>query len=350
MYRTKLFAVLVLLSLSLCSGALLTKERDSQDNGETEGKSTTDTTAAGRKCASGSRWMPGPGTSWQWQLSGNVDTSFNVQVYDIDMFGASQTLIDKLHAQGRAVICYIDTAYEPGRPDSNQFTSAVLGNGIDGWPGQKWVDIRSQVVRQIMVNRIAKAASKGCDGIEMDDVDAYTNNPGFDLTPGDQLNFNRFLAQAAHFYDLSIALKNDVDQISALAKDFDFAINEQCYAYNECSGYSAFIKQDKAVFGVEYDLTANKFCPQANAAQFNWLKKGLNLDASMSQCCTTCTGSSTCQPSDPTLTIDYSAVVIPERGASAGSDERTGGRYHSSASTVSGFAFIAVIAAFMTLL
>jgi hypothetical protein len=133
--------------------------------------------SGGRVCPVGTRYVPGIGTTWQWQLSGTVDTSFNVQAYDIDMFGSSTALISSLHNQGRAVICYIDTAYEPGRPDSSQFTRAVLGNAIDGWPGQKWVDIRSSVVRNIMVNRLALAASKNCDAVEMDDVDSYQNNP-----------------------------------------------------------------------------------------------------------------------------------------------------------------------------
>lgn len=338
MYYTKLFAILVLLSLSLCSG---------QSSEESQGKSTTESNENGRKCPIGSHWVPGTGTSWQWQLSGSVDTSFDAQVYDIDMFGASKTLIDKLHSQGRAVICYIDTAYEPGRPDSNQFTADVLGTGIDGWHGQKWVDIRSPVVRQIMVNRIAKASEKGCDGVEMDDVDAYINNPGFPLGAGDQLNFNKFLAQAAHAYDLGIGLKNDVDQISALVGDFDYAINEQCYQYNECSGYSAFVKQGKAVFGVEYELATSKFCSQANSAHFNWLKKNLKLDAAQTPCCTSCTGSFSCAPTDPSRTIDFSAVPIPDGN---GGDDSEGRHRSNSASQISGLTFIAVVATFVALM
>jgi len=368
MYYTKLFAILVLLSLSLCSGAFQTKESGLQNNNEfINARDTTDTAAtisASKMCPAGSRWAPGPGTSWQWQLSGTVDTSFNVQVYDIDMFGSSQTLIDSLHMKKRAVICYIDTAYEPDRPDSNQFTAAVLGKGIDGWPGQKWVDIRSPIVRQIMVNRIAKAANKKCDGVEMDDVDAYTNDSGFPLTAADQLDFNRFLAKAAHNYDLSIALKNDVGQITSLVNDFDYAVNEQCYAYNECSGYANFIKQGKAVFGVEYDLATNQFCSQANAANFNWLKKGQDLDASMTQCCTSCSGSFSCTPT-VTSTLSMTPAEIASESLEEGSNEGLdaseedsedsedgshGKHRSSSASQVSGFAFIAVLAAFVALL
>ena len=35
-------------------------------------------------------------------------------------------------------------------------------------------------------------SSAGCDGVEPDNVDGYVNDTGFDLTAGDQLDFNRF--------------------------------------------------------------------------------------------------------------------------------------------------------------
>jgi len=141
------------------------------------------------------------------------------------------------------------------------------------------------------------AASKGCDAVEMDDVDSYQNNPGFPLTAADQLDFNKFLATTAHSYDLGIALKNDVDQVSSLAQYFDFAINEQCFQYDECDAYSSgFIAQGKAVLGVEYNLATSKFCTDANADQFSWLKKDLDLGAPQTACCTTCSGSHTCVP------------------------------------------------------
>ena len=66
----------------------------------------------------GSYWYPRPGTSWQWQLSGTLDTSFDVTAYDIDLFETTEAQIAALHASKRKVICYFDTAYEPGRPDS----------------------------------------------------------------------------------------------------------------------------------------------------------------------------------------------------------------------------------------
>ena len=63
-----------------------------------------------------------PGTSWQWQLSGIIDTSFDVQMYDIDLFNTDQSVIDQLHNDGRIVICYFcGGSWEDWRPDAGQF-------------------------------------------------------------------------------------------------------------------------------------------------------------------------------------------------------------------------------------
>jgi len=264
-----------------------------------------------------------------------------VQIYDIDMFDASQSLIDTLHSQGKAVVCYIDTAYEPGRPDSSQFTAAVKGNAIDGWPGQFWVDIRSTVVRNIMAARIVLAASKSCDALEMDDVDSYENDPGFPLTSADQIDFNTFLATTAHANDLGIALKNDLDQAEQLLPVFDFAINEQCFQYDECSVLTNFISAGKAVLGVEYQLATSQFCPQANTDQFSWLLKDLDLDSQVTFCCTTCTGTHTCVASTSSRSV--SAVEQVEQVEQVEASEKNSG------STISGFALVVVIALFVTL-
>eukprot|EP00026_Physarum_polycephalum_P011499 Phypoly_transcript_11729.p1 GENE.Phypoly_transcript_11729~~Phypoly_transcript_11729.p1 ORF type:complete len:251 (+),score=27.31 Phypoly_transcript_11729:368-1120(+) len=195
-------------------------------------------------------------------------------------------MVDLIHATNRTLICYIDTAYEPFRNDSYKFVPSVLGKDMDGWPGQKWVDIQSPIVRQIMVDRLAMAVELGCDGIEWDDVDAYANNNGFDLGPNDQLNFNLFLANITHSANLSAGLKNDIGQIYILDDYFDWALDEQCYQYKECNTLLPFIGQHKAVFGAEYKGNAKKICKNLNNMGFSFLRTDLNVDAgSMVPCC-----------------------------------------------------------------
>src|SRR5579884_3065159 len=225
-------------------------------------------------------WQPALNTSWQWQLSGKVDQSFNVVMYDIDMFDNPASVVQSLHAAGRIVICYIDAGtWEKWRPDAKEFPKSVLGRH-NGWPGERWLDIRQlSILEPIMQARMQLCQSKGFDGVEFDNVDGYSNKTGFPLTYQDQLNYNVWLANSAHSLGLSVALKNDVDQVNDLLPYFDWSLDEQCFQYTECNKLLPFIQNGKAVMEVEYNLNPANFCPKANALNFNSLKKHLSLNS-----------------------------------------------------------------------
>ncbi|MGC1513409.1 MAG: endo alpha-1,4 polygalactosaminidase [Acidimicrobiales bacterium] len=231
-------------------------------------------------------WKPGPGVTWQWQLSAlPIDTDVVADVYDVDLFDVDETTVAALHKQGRKVICYLSAgSYEDWRPDAGSFPEALLGNN-NGWPGERWLDIRAlDVLMPIMEARFDLCRAKGFDAIEVDNVDGYTNGTGFPLSPADQLAYNRRLAKAAHERGLAIALKNDVDQIAQLVDDFDLAINEECAAYNECGVYKPFINANKAVLHAEYNLEPDKFCGSSSALGLSSIRKNLELDAWVQTC------------------------------------------------------------------
>ena len=69
-----------------------------------------------------------------------------------------------------------------------------------------------------------------------------------------------------------------------MVNDFDFAINEQCFEYNECDMLLEFTQQGKAVFGVEYELDTDEFCDAANDMQFSWLQMEYDLDGGRVSC------------------------------------------------------------------
>ena len=231
-------------------------------------------------------WRPEPGTSWQWQLSGTLDTSFDVQMYDVDLFETPLITLKQLHAAGRKVICYMSAgSWEEYRDDAGDYPAEILGATLDGWPDEKWVDYRQiDQLGPILQARMDLAASKGCDGIEPDNIDGYSNNSGFPLTAEDQLTFNCWLAEQAHARGLSIGLKNALDLVEELVSHFDWALNEQCFQYNECDKLLPFIQAGKAVFGVEYQGDISDFCPESLAHNFDWLKKNLDLDAWQESC------------------------------------------------------------------
>ncbi|WP_116383681.1 endo alpha-1,4 polygalactosaminidase [Cupriavidus taiwanensis] len=248
---------------------------------------TTDTTTSAT-----TRWVPAITDTWQIQLTGKLNTSYPVAVYDFDLFDTPQATIDALHARGQRVICYFSAgSAEDWRPDYGQFTAGDLGSPLSGWAGEHWVDTRSANVRRIMQARMDLAVSKRCDGVDADNVDSYTHSTGLPLSADTQLDYNRFLAAEAHARGLAIGLKNDIEQVAQLAADFDFAINEQCFQYQECGAYSAFTGQGKAVFNIEYKskyktVSQRKaLCAAAQAANLRTLVMPAYLDGSSRYAC-----------------------------------------------------------------
>ncbi|MBB6343842.1 hypothetical protein FHU36_000351 [Nonomuraea muscovyensis] len=243
-------------------------------------------------------WRPALNTSWQWQLDSPPTKPFlDVQMYDIDGFEARDGVVVKaLKAAkpGRGVVCYISAgSYENWRPDARSFPAAVLGKKLDGWPGERWLDIRQYKgpLGKIMEARLDMCKKAGFDAVEPDLIDGYVNDTGFPLTGADQLAYNAWLANEAHERGMSIALKNDVTQIPQLLPYYDFALNEECWANDECTtaqngryGYDQFVKAGKAVFQVEYELPVGEFCARSNAQNFNSLLKNWDLDAKRVPC------------------------------------------------------------------
>jgi hypothetical protein len=230
-------------------------------------------------------WKPKPGTSWHWQLVGTVDKSVDAKMFDIDLFDNTAANIASLKAKGKVVICYFSAgSYEDWRPDADDFPDSALGSKMDGW-NEQWLDIRSQGVRSVMAKRLDLAKSKGCDGVEPDNVDGFENNTGFSLKASDQIAYNTFLAQEAHKRGLSVGLKNNPSQAQQLEPHFDWALNEECLQYNECSKLSAFINAGKAVFHVEYTpASKSSVCPKVQPLSFDSQIKKLDLDAWRDPC------------------------------------------------------------------
>lgn len=142
-------------------------------------------------------WQPPVNATWQIILLNKITVAAgattiepNVDVYDIDLFLTSKETISALHAMGKKVICYYSAgSYEPDRPDSKEFKDGDQGKGVDGWPGEKWLNLRSKNVRNINEKRLELAQQKGCDGVDPDNVDAFVSL--LLVSPRDQLTIVR---------------------------------------------------------------------------------------------------------------------------------------------------------------
>ncbi|MCC5574705.1 endo alpha-1,4 polygalactosaminidase [Microtetraspora sp. AC03309] len=69
-----------------------------------------------------------------------------------------------------------------------------------------------------------------------------------------------------------------------LVGDFDFAVNEQCAQYHECSSLTLFIKAGKPLLHAEYSLAPSTFCPESKRLGLSSVRKTRDLIAKRETC------------------------------------------------------------------
>ncbi|NJL24502.1 MAG: endo alpha-1,4 polygalactosaminidase [Calothrix sp. SM1_5_4] len=230
--------------------------------------------------------IPLPGVvSWFLQLTGILQPR-PASIYIVDMFGKSASEISDLKRAGHTVICNISAGtVENWNPDADQFLREEVGRSVPGGPGERYLDIRSSNVRQIMLSRLNLARDKGCHGIDFDSTDGFVNNTGFPLTRENQLEYNTYLAFAAHDRGLILTLNAVPELASELAEFFDIAVAEQCFTYNECGAYEAFTSRAKPVLVVEYGAVSARECAQAKQSLLSLAYLNPELDGSRYETC-----------------------------------------------------------------
>ncbi|USW52967.1 hypothetical protein Slin15195_G062860 [Septoria linicola] len=181
-------------------------------------------------------WQPTNGTTWQIILSQTLDPNNlpNVQAIDSDIPSAT-----------------FSSQYEEWRADAADFRAQPwnLGDPLDVWPGERWVNSRALGIRAIITNRVA------------------------------------------------IGLKNGALIVPQVVDIVDFKVNESCQKnspdsanYDECKRYQPFVAWGKPVFEIEYvDGTSSmgdtmRICWNPIADGFSTLIKKKSLDRSMVDC------------------------------------------------------------------
>lgn len=226
------------------------------------------------------------GKTFEWRLDSLSDNyRTNADVIDIDAFSATPELIANLKAQGKIVIAYLSVgSLENFRPDANDFPKSVIGNDYDGYPDEKWLDIRQiQLLAPIMEARLNMIKSKGFDGIEPDNMNGYQNETGFNISEENAIAYSRWLIDQAHSRELSIGQKNSEELIPSLFDEFDWILSEDAFVDDFYEELSPFISLGKAVFLVEYTdrISIEDFqiqvCPNANTKRYSAVLKNRDL-------------------------------------------------------------------------
>ncbi len=246
-------------------------------SGEPQGQgpsSAGSATASAKWTTTDGRSVPDVGSSFHIQYSGNVDLNLPVDAYNLDWESTTAEQVAQLTQRGVYTICYFNAgAYEDWRPDEAEFPAALVGKDLDGWPGERWLDVRAvDELLPIMAARMDICRQKGFQAVDPDNTDGWTQDTGFDISPQDQVEYQRALTREAHTRGLSIGLKNNPDQLDQLAGDVDFAVNEECVRYRECDKYTDFLAAGKAVFNIEYGGSPARVCPGRPAGMYTVIK------------------------------------------------------------------------------
>jgi hypothetical protein len=257
--------------------------------------SSPDAPAASDGATPPSWWHPPKTTTFYWDLqSAPPDNTKNVGAYDIDGWNNSAQEVAALHALGIKVVCYMDAGtYEPNRPDSNAFPAALKGAAVQGWPGELWLDVRPSgpdyaTLQSIMLARFQVCQQKGFDAVEPDNIDSYTNSPGFPTAAADQIAYNEWIAETVHGLGMAVFQKNDLDQIGTLLPYFDGLLDEECNKNSECALLAPYPAAGKPAWNAEYTEdgeTTAQFCAPDVSAGIVGALFSIKLDGSLFSPC-----------------------------------------------------------------
>lgn len=153
-------------------------------------------------------------------------------------------------------LCYVNgfqTQPGEGADWLNNRSAAVLRDAAGDpvtdpdWPDEYVLDPSTAAQRAVIIDAlgpvVAACATNGFDAVEIDNLDTFTRfiDPGSGrIERAGAFELARSYVRLAHDHGLAIGQKNAAEA-AALGHDdlgFDFAVAEECAAYDECAAYT----------------------------------------------------------------------------------------------------------------
>ncbi|KOX12613.1 endo alpha-1,4 polygalactosaminidase [Nocardiopsis sp. NRRL B-16309] len=201
---------------------------------------------------------PPPDGPFDYQLGGAYDPAADVDTVVRDATARP--------AEGRYSVCYVN-GFQTQPQESARWEAEhphLLLRGDDGepvadpaWPDELLLDTSTAGAREeiarVVGETVAACAERGFDAVEFDNLDSHTRSGGR-LTADDNLELASALVSGAHARGLAAAQKNAAE-LAGRARDeagFDFAVAEECAAFDECPAYTGAYG---TVLAVEYPDT-----------------------------------------------------------------------------------------------
>jgi hypothetical protein len=191
---------------------------------------------------------PPSGVAFDYQLGGAYPPPEQVGIVVRDRAAAPDP--------DRYSVCYVN-AFQT-QPGEDAVPAALLLRDPDGvpvedphWPGEYLVDVSTPAKRSALLEVVGPwidgCADDGFDAVEPDNLDSWTRSDGA-LDRDDSAAMARLLVARAHDDGLAIAQKNAVE-LARADLGFDFAVTEDCAAYEECDAY---VSVYDVVLDIEY--------------------------------------------------------------------------------------------------
>ncbi|MCZ2823948.1 MULTISPECIES: endo alpha-1,4 polygalactosaminidase [unclassified Modestobacter] len=190
---------------------------------------------------------PATGARFDYQLGGAHPPADGVQVVVRDRTAEP--------ADDGYPVCYVN-AFQ-SQPGTRELPADLLlrdGGALvedPDWPGEHLLDVSTADRRERLAERVGGwltgCAADGFAAVELDNLDSWTRSGGL-LDRADAAAMARLLVDRAHAAGLAVAQKN-APELAGTGLGFDFAVVEDCGAYDECS---AFTDAYDVVLDVEY--------------------------------------------------------------------------------------------------
>lgn len=231
--------------IALATAIVLTGCATSAASPTPTAEATADPSASGVVIA-----LPPTGGSPDYQLGGAYEPDADVSIVARDRTAPP--------ADGVYSICYVN-AFQTQPGEAGDWPDELLLRDDAGepvvdpdWPDEVIVDTRdAERVAAVVAPWVRDCADDGFDAVEFDNLDTYTRTGGT-LSREDNLAVAALLVGEAHEKGLAAGQKNAAEDAALLHAEagFDFAVTEECAAYEECSAYTDVYGE--AVIGIEY--------------------------------------------------------------------------------------------------
>lgn len=155
----------------------------------------------------------------------NYYISDSIVVTSLD--SATYSSVQNLKFDGAIVVCKMSVGtYQYWNEDAGDFYIEDIGYNVDYLVDESYIDINSNSVLSIMLNRIDKAYQIGCDKVLLDNVDTYEYNTGFYINYSDEYDYLSYLISEIHYYGMeSGTYEIDVYNSFEMTNLFDFILD-----------------------------------------------------------------------------------------------------------------------------